>query len=221
MSLTRTEHILAAVHEDGINNFLRAVFQARPHYLHYGTPSFVAVTTVSATAISAIPFPGVPGGIQYRIDFAIPRIDLFPDSTGGASPLPLAHGQFSLHTAVQVTVGCAEWDTTPGHGDRDQRQPKVTPITTKLDVWAYGGLDVRVFGPGVGDIGFVIDAVDIVDITPDSLESVLNCLIRMMLLGALTNVRLPFHALSAGAFRLVLTAGPIIEDDQVKVFGTV
>jgi hypothetical protein len=43
----------------------------------------------------------------------------------------------------------------------------------------------------------------------------------MVLQAVLLNVKLPFHALTAGAFALALLRGPEVEDDQVKIYGTV
>jgi hypothetical protein len=75
------------------------------------------------------------------------------------------------------------------------------------------------FSPGVGEIRFQVDQVEIVDIKPDSLEEVLECLLRMVLQAVLQNVRLPFQVLTAGAFSLALLRGPEVEDDQVKLYG--
>jgi hypothetical protein len=80
---------------------------------------------------------------------------------------------------------------------------------------------VSVFGPGTGEVRFHLDRLEIVDIKPDSLESVLECLLLMMLRAALSNFRLPFSAMSIGFVTLILKNGPLIEQDQIKVFGDV
>jgi hypothetical protein len=64
-----------------------------------------------------------------------------------------------------------------------------------------------------------VDQVELVDITPDSLESLLECLLRMILDAALAQVVLPLQALRAGAFKLVVVNGPLIDDDRIQVFG--
>ena len=222
MSLTQAEHVFAGAHEAGINDLLRAFFTARGHYLNYGTSSFVPTTNASRTNISPIPFPGVPGGIEYAISFSIPKLDCFPDSSGGASPLPIVRGQFTLHTRARLTVGCAQWSVDDRDHNQD-RKPRVvlTPISTALDVWARCQPTVTYYGPGIGEIGIQVDAVEIVDITPDTLESVLECVIRMMLQGALSGVKLPFKPLTMGAFSLILLRGPVVEDDQIKLYGDV
>jgi hypothetical protein len=89
MSFTQAVHVFAGVSENGINTFLKAFFTTRPHYLNYGSPSFVATSTVNATSMSAISFPGVPSGIQYAVSFSIPTLDLFPPEAGSVARLTL------------------------------------------------------------------------------------------------------------------------------------
>jgi len=216
VSLTQINHVFVGVQEKCINTFLRALFTARPHYLRYGSSIFVPVSTAAATSMPPIPFPGVPGGIQYAIGFDIPLVDLFPPDPA-PSLLPPGPGQFNMRTKVTLTVGCFTWQNDPngsrgGHG---------MPIKTTLEVTARGQLVARYFGPGTGDISLVVDDVRIPEIRPGTLEEVLDCLIRMMLDAALQNVHMPFHALSGGAFQLILQRGPEISDDQVKAGGDV
>lgn len=227
MSLTGADHLFAGLHENGANDLLRAFFTARPHYLHYGSQPFVTATTVNETLMAPIPFPGT-GGIGWLVQFSIPVVDFHPDSSGGALPpqLTLGPGQLSVRTTVKLCVQCS----TRVKGDREpvgtgKDPPSNTgssskPVCTKLTVWAIGEPIVRYFSPGVGDIAFHVDAVELVDVKPDSLESVLECLIRMMLQAALAQVRLPFQAITAGAFSIALTNGPEISDDTLKIWGT-
>src|ERR1022692_660658 len=95
MSLTQNFHVFAGVAESGINTFLKDLFTTRPHYLNYGSPAFVPTSTVNATSVSAIAFPGVPTGIQFAVSFGIPTIDLYPPDAGSPSPLLPAQNQFS------------------------------------------------------------------------------------------------------------------------------
>ena len=73
---------------------------------------------------------------------------------------------------------------------------------------------------GEDAIAFAVDQVEIVDIKPTDLESFLECLLFMILQAVLAEIRLPLRALRAGAFQLVPTVGPLIEDDQIKMRGT-
>lgn len=224
MSLTETEQVFAGVSEDAVNDLLTAIFTARPRYLNYGSPLFVPATTANVTQIPPIQFPGVPGGVQYAITFSIPRIDFHPDDSGGTSPLPPGFNQFTIRTTVRLFIGCTRF-----RGRDDQTgatthvpPPSVTPIGTSLQVFARGRPLVTYFGaPGSGEVGLLIEDVELVDIAPDSLESVIECLIRMLLQAALANVKLPFKALSMGAFQLILVRGPEVEQDQVQLYGNV
>ncbi len=216
MSLTEAEHVFAGVHEDGINDFLQAFFTARPRHLNYGTFFFVPATTAAATNVPSVSFPGIPAGIHYAVSFAVPVVDLNPDTLGG--PLPPGPGQFSLTARVTLTVGCWRFRREGPQDDPSM----ITPLTTELTLWARGHPTVTFFGPpGSGQIGLRVDEVEIEDIHPDSLESIVECIIRMMLEAALANLRLPFNALSAGAVKLILLRGPEIEDDQLKLYGDI
>jgi hypothetical protein len=217
MSLTQTHHVFAGVAESGINTFLKAMFTARPHYLRYGSPSFVPVSTVSATSMPPIQFPGVPGGIQYAVSFSIPTVDLYPPDAGSTSPIPPGKNQFGLHTTVELVLGCMTWTSQPGN----DRGGKMMPIKTALDVWALGELVSHYYGPGTGYVSLQVDDVRIPAIQPKGFQAVIDCLIRMMLNGALAGVQLPFHALSAGAFKLILEQGPVIDNDMVEVWGSI
>jgi len=217
MSLTQTHHVFAGVAQSGINTFLKALFTTRPHYLNYGSPSFVPANTVDATTMPAIPFPGVPGGIQYAVSFSIPVVDLFPPDAGTLSPIPPGNNQFGLHTTVTLVLGCMTWTGQPGN----EKGGRMQPIICRLDVWALGEVVPHYFGPGTGFITLQVDDVRIPAIQPECLQNIVDCLIRMMLNGALANVQLPFHALSAGAFQLILEQGPQIDNDMVEVWGSI
>jgi hypothetical protein len=214
MSLTEAETVFAGVHEAGVNDLFKAFFTARPRFLTYATPGLVP-PAAPFTSVPAIAFPGIPGGIEYRIKFEIPTVDFAPDSSSGTSPLQVGSGQLNIRTKVTITVGCYRYFDDTGK----DRQGTVVPISTSLEVWARGKPTVTYFSPGNGEVGFSLDEVEIVDITPDSLESVVECILRMILLAVIRNIRLPFNTLTAGAFSLALLRGPEIEDDQVKIYG--
>ncbi|HYA00398.1 MAG TPA: hypothetical protein VEK76_08620 [Candidatus Binatia bacterium] len=215
MSFTQTHHAFVAVDEDGVNDFVTAFFTARPRYLHYGSPPFVAATGITQTEMGAIPFPFIPGGIAWRVDFGLPQIDLYPPNGPLPAPLTMAVGQFSVHAQVRLTVGCGTLDQTGDKGGT------ITPISTTLDVWAVGGLLVDNFGGGNGNLRFQLDELEVLGVEPESLRNVLDCVLRMMLQAALSTFTLPFHALSAGFLTLTIEAGPEIDNDQIEVWGTV
>ena len=222
MSLTEANHVFAGVHEHGINEFLKAFLTARPHHINYGTSAFVPVTTALATNVATIAFPGIPGGIQYLVQFSIPVVDLFPPDGGG--PLPPGPGEFSIHVGARITVSCMKWTTSQ---NRDGK-PNVsfTPLSTAIEIWAKGKPDVRYFGPGTGDIGFIVEEIKIPALAcvggkPDTFEAIVECVIRMVLQALLDGIRLPFSAMTIGFFTLILQRGPEISTDQVKVWGDI
>jgi hypothetical protein len=139
MSLTLVDTAMAAVHENGVNDFLAAFFNARRRHLVYGTGMFVSVTTAAATSISAMTFPGIPGGIDILVEFAVPTVDLDPDSSGGTSPLPPKPGQLAVRTTVRLTVACKR--------AREPNETNFLPLSTSLELFAIGMPVVSIFSP--------------------------------------------------------------------------
>ena len=222
MSLTQVNHVFAGVHEHAINTFLKAFLTARPHFINYGTVAFVPATTAAATNVATINFPGIPGGIQYMVQFSIPVVDLFPPD--GASPLPPGPGQLNLKVDAKITVSCMKWDSqgsVTGQGNVSS-----TPLSTSLTVWAAGHPDARYFAPGIGDVGFQLDDVKIPALAcvggkPDTFEAIVECILRMVLQAFLDQLRLPFQALTIAFFNLILQRGPSIENDQLELWGDI
>lgn len=239
MSLTQAEAVFASVHETALNDLLTAFFTDRPRYLVYGSPSFVPSTTVAETTMAAIAFPGVPGGIQWRVTLGIPRVDLFKKTMPLPPELSLNPGQFSASLDFELCLDCRRLkiDPRPPRGKqddrkddkrprddrppKDERHPLAEVTCCRLKVFAVGHLEHVVAVTGEDAIALAVDVVEIVDIKPDELESVLECLLFMILQAVLAEVRLPLTALRAGAFQLIPVVGPLIEDDQIKMRGNV
>jgi hypothetical protein len=235
MSLTQAQAVFASVHENAINDALTAFCTARPRYLAYGSPAFTPVTTAAETRMDAIAFPGVPGGIQWRLRLSIPRVDLFKQTRSLPPELSLGPGQFSLSLDAELCIECRKIRIDPkpprpnkGRGQdkpneppRDDRHPLSELTCFKLRVFAVGHIEHVMTSTGEDGIAFAIDAVEIVDIKPDELESFLECLLFLILQAVLAGIRLPLRALRAGAFQLAPVVGPLIEDDQIKARGTV
>ncbi len=234
MSLTEAEDVFASAHEDALNDLLLAFASDRPRLLSYGSPAFVPVTTIAETQMAAIDFPGT-GGIEWRLRFGVPRIDLFRESHPLPPELTLGPGAFSVRLGVELCLDCRKLriDPEPPKPPRDRDEPPkddheeppkdghpLREMTCcKLEVVAIGHLERVATTSGEDAISFAVDAVEIVDIAPDDVESVLECLLFMILQAVLATVRIPLRALRAGAFQLSVTQGPLIEDDQVKARG--
>jgi hypothetical protein len=216
MSLTQGAAVFGSIHEDALNDLLRAFFNARPRYRNFGSPSFAPSTTAAVTQMSAIAFPGVPGGgIQWSVSFDIPTVDLFQQTAPLPPEIVIGPGQFALSTKVHLCVLCSH------HRGNDNPDGPTggKPTCADIGVSALGHLESRVDGSGNGEVRLRLDQVELVDIRPDDVESLLECLIRMILDAALDAVALPLQALRAGAFNVAVTSGPQIDDDQIKVFG--
>jgi hypothetical protein len=211
VSLTQTNHVFASVTEQGLNTLLHATFTARPRYLNYGSSLFVKTTSVLATNMQPIPFPGVPGGIQWAVRFTIPTIDLFPPDAK-SSTLPPGANQFTIKTSVTLTLGCMTFSAAP---DNPTVQVSVNPIAFSLDVWARGELATT------NAVVLQIDQVRMPQVLPGGLEQVLDCLIRMILQAAVSDAALPLTAISVGAFQLILQRGPLIDADQAEAWGDI
>jgi hypothetical protein len=234
MSLTETAEVFLSVNEDALNDLITAVATDRPRLLVYGSPAFAPATTVSETRMDAIPFPGISGGIEWRVRFETPHIDLFDRDDPLPPELTLNPGQFSVRLGLELCLDCRRIkintkpprrDDKPDHQRRDEQQtdkdqhPLREVTCCKLQVFAVGNLLRVSTVSGEDAISFEVVAVEIVDITPDALESVVECLIFMILQAVLATFRIPLRALRVGAFNLSVTEGPLIEDDQIKARG--
>ncbi len=215
MSLTEADQVFAGVHERALNDLLTAVCRSRPRYLKYGSPAFVPATSVDATAMPAIDFPGLPGGIQWLVRLTIPRVDCYEQSSPLPTELQLAPGQFSIKLGVELCVDCGQKAQPITHVD-----PAV-PTCCALEVAGVGHPVATTTSDGQAAVALAVDAIEIADIAPDALETVLECIILRVVQAAVAQMRLPVRALRAGAFQLALTYGPVIEDNQIKVRGNI
>lgn len=224
MGLTEAEHLFGGIHEDGLNDLLGAFFSARPRHLNYGSPGYVPATTVAATQMPAIPFPGVPGGIDWMVQLQRPEVDLHPETAALPPELSMGLGQVSIRTKVRICIACETFRENHEEKPRDeQKEPgrgKAKGPCFDVEVFALGHVE-RTFGPDGESVVVVVDAIELVDIRPNEFESVIECLLLQVLRAVLADVRLPLTALRAGAFTLTLTRGPEVEEDQIKVYGNV
>ncbi|MEF3366551.1 hypothetical protein V3H18_08405 [Methylocystis sp. 9N] len=231
MSLTQAETVFASVHENGLNDFLTAFFTDRPRHLVYGSPAFVPTTTVAETNMAAIPFPGVPGGIEWRVALSIPRVDLYKQTSPLPPELSLQPGQFGAAITAELCLDCRRLKIDPrpprggttgqpeGKPDDKPTHPLREATCCKLEVFAVGHLEHVLAQNGEDAIALAVDGVEIVDIAPPEVEAILECLLFMILQAVLADVRLPLRSLRVGAFNLSMTVGPLIEDDQIKARG--
>src|SRR5450759_3964730 len=144
VSLTEAENVFAGLHETGLNDLLTAFFSARPRLLNYRTSSAVVNAPPSPTSWTTVPviaFPGVGGGIEYAVQFSIPRVDIHPESAALPPPLILGGGQIALATTVELVLLCRRV-----RGGGDDQKPVATPISVRLEVVAIGRAVVHTLG---------------------------------------------------------------------------
>jgi hypothetical protein len=247
MSLTDAQHVFVSAHETALNDLINAICSERPRLLVYGSPAFTPVTTVTETRMDPIPFPGIGGGIEWRISFGTPRIDLFKQTDPLPPELVLPFGGLSLRTTVELCLDCrrVKIDREPdrrddrgrheddrvqidreqdrlddsGRHEDDRRHPLREVTCCRLDVFVIGHVQSVVTPAGERAIAFGVDAVEVVDVAPPEVEAILECLLYMILQAVLADIQIPLRALRVGAFELSITVGPLIEDDQVKARG--
>jgi hypothetical protein len=227
MSLTETSGVFASAHESALNDVVVAITSARPHLLSYGSPAFTPASTVNDTQMPAIGFPGT-GGIEWHVRFSPPEVDLYDQDTPLPPQLTLPKGALSVHTKVELCVDCTRGGATdtgkPDPANRDDRRWQegkgrtVHPLCCVLEIFAVGHL-VGTTADGQPAVALALDAVEIVDIAPDDLESVLECLLGTILRAVLATIRLPLAALRAGMFTLTPTQLPAIDADTVSIRG--
>ena len=169
MSLTQAERVFGSIHETALNDLVVAFFTARPRYLSYSSAPGLLPPGTPFVSMPPIAFPGLPGGIHFAVRFETPSLDITPDSSGGGSPLPPGPSQITIKTRVTLIVSCSRQN---GPFGRSGHPVLTTPLAADLEVFALGRLVVTGIGSGAGTIGFEVQEVELVDITPDPLESV-------------------------------------------------
>lgn len=212
MALTAGHAAYAALHEDGINKFIRNVYLVRPHYFHYATSVFGGGST-NISLLNPLEVPGLGNVIQYSIDISRPTIDFVPQDAGSTLPAPLTLGsnQFSLTAEIRICIAC---------GLRDQRE-KWAPerICAYLNVWAVGHPTVQPLSPTDKLVGLQIDQIVVKNV--GDLEAIVECMAKDMVNALLERLQQKVSELVLGAFGLILGAGPEISDDQLKVWGDI
>lgn len=231
MALTAGHDVFAALHEDGINKFIRNVYLCRPYYFHYATP-LLGGGTPGISPLSPLQVPGAGFGLEYSVEISQPVIDFFPQDA--VLPLPsgltLGPDQFSLTVEVRVCVACGlrrptgdnpnnpAGKPTPGRGRGDQGwKPQL--VCSKLRIWAVGHPTVEPMGMFDKRIGLMIDEIIVKEVC--DLEQLVECIATEMVNALLEKVKYTVSKMVLGAFGLVLAAGPNIRDDQLKVWGDI
>ena len=217
MSLTGVHHAFASLHEEGLRVAIEAFRAARPWYFSYATSMLGGgPPPATATLMDPIAIPGSAVSFHYRIDVLNIVVDCFPANAGSGLPVelaPLVADEFSLRADLQMTVLCPR---------RIIRRQVVAwePISARLSLWLVGSPTATPAVGGAWRLGISSRGVEIVDITPKELESILGCFLQTVLTQALLP-RLTFllDKITTDFFTLTLADGPHVNDDRIFVLG--
>jgi hypothetical protein len=261
VALTDNCSLFGSLHEDGLNLVARHVMRQRPSLFNYGTPQVAANQKLWCrrvmvapdvrkfndpimTVVPLLPLADTGYGVNYSFQITRVEIDFHPGNVVALPPQlgpPLANQHFAGHAEVCGGIGCPPKEIvdqlppsrpkTKRGSDRPPQGP-VTPLSTRkldcfcLDVYVVGHVEVE-----GDDLAAKLDGLEIVDITPNGLESSLECylalLIRLAILPQLRVAlsKLVFDLLDLATITLAPTpvspavpANPAIEDDQLKAF---
>ncbi len=259
MALTDDCDLFGSIHEDGVNLVARHVMRQRPSLFNYGTaqiaankqlwcrqvevvPDVLNFNDPIMTVVPPLPLADTGYGVNYSFQITKAEIDFHPGNVvtlpSQLSP-PLNAQHFAAHAEVCGGIGCPPKEIVdrlpparPRPGNHDRPQEPVTPLPTRkldcfcLEVFIVGHVEVE------GDeLAAKLDGLEIVDITPDGLESSLECYLELLLkLAILPQLRvalskLVFDLLGLGTVTLAPTVtsaavpnNPAIENDELKVF---
>lgn len=210
MSLTGTHHIFGGISETGIDHFLDVFFTARPHLLAYGTPHF-ANNPNQITLIDTSSLPSYLQGLQVRISFTIPTVDITPPNSA-AELLPPGADQFTVFTTAQIDFLCG----TRRDGDKGGHETEL-----KLDIAILCQPRIVNATPGTGSIGLTLVQLKIAGIGSPPIEEILECILTAIMTWALSQLIIPFNVFTIDGISLTLQQGPVSADNEIEVFGDI
>jgi hypothetical protein len=234
MALTLGHHVFGGLHEDAVNKLLKAYRAARPKYFFYACPPLGAGTpSVDFWILPPLPVPGTNSGIPFSVRILEARVDFTPADAGIVLPAPLTLGanQFAVLLTIEICFLCGFLIEirVPRETDRDKegRQParpqedrRPHIACAKLSIWAVGHPISIPNSHGGRDIGLHVDQIIVKDV--GALEPLFECYFETMLNSLLDAMRFPVERFALGAFgSLGLVNGPLIADDQLKVWADI
>lgn len=212
---------------------------------YYGNPIF--------TILPYLPVIGAdspPVGLGFCVQVVRAQVDFHPSNIIKLPPelgKELKKQRFALEMKICGGLRCPDRDvldripvTPKGHvaGTHEQQPPPPVHVPGKmlcfcLDVFVVGHVE-REFMNGEEKLVGKVDGIEIVDVTPDGLESNMECYIRtavslflrQKLAIAWKTFFVDFPLFGLGTISLAPTANPpvpnnpAVEDDQLKAFVT-
>jgi hypothetical protein len=230
MGLTNGHDAYAALNETGVNKFIHNLALARPHYFTFASAG-LGGGSPSVGLLPPLTIPGANYGLNYGIRIFVPQIDFFPQDLALPPPLVLKPNQFSVTTGAHICIDCiAErlkelQGDQDGKGDRDGTQPTAPSrggknlLCADLKVWGVGHPTVDPVSATDSYVGLAVDAIVVKDI--GDLEKIAECVALDVLNALLEKARYLVKRQVFGAFAFFLADGPKIQDNQLKVWGTI
>jgi len=227
MPLTNGHDVYASLNETGVNKFIQNLALARPHYFTFAT-SGLGGGTSSVGLLPPLTIPGAGYGLNYGIRIHIPRVDFFKQDLALPPPLVLKPNQFSVTTGARICIDCIAERVKDFKGDQrgEGDNPRPPPgrggknlLCADLRVWGVGHPTVDPVSATDSYVGLAVDAIVVKDI--GDLEQIAECVALDVLNALLAKARYLVKRQVFGAFAFFLAAGPKIEDDQFKVWGTI
>lgn len=263
MAFTDNCDLFASVNEDGVNRVISHIRQQRPSWFNYATADIagnrelwcapIEVTSDVVkyknsffTIMPPLPIIGAdspPIGIGFIAQLTKALIDFHPGNQFSLPPQlnPLQPQHFALDFRVCGGLGCAsesELERIPigGVSPNDTRGGGGTEVVLRTVPICFC-LEVFVTGHFTLQDGFLlghVDGIEIVDITPDGLESNLECYLKMCVNAVLREklaIQMEKLTLSFPLFNIAtvtlsptpnppLPHNPAVEQDQLKIFIT-
>ncbi|MDX1692907.1 MAG: hypothetical protein R3208_04030 [Ketobacteraceae bacterium] len=203
MSLTNNNNLLAALHENGVNTLISAVRQENPWLFNYATqPLGGNVPPGAAIRLPAISIPETDWTLPLSFDYAVivQRVLLdFPDLNIERANLPpeisfLENGEILINVDALLILRC---------------EPRNMP-RTQLSIWLIPQIISQQLNSSSWDLGLGLRLMELVDITPDGLESSIECIGTRILRDSLfPNLRFRFDPMlvELGPLRFILSLG--------------
>ena len=234
MALTNGHDVFASLNETGVNKFIQNFALARRHDFVFATAP-LGGGTPSIGLLPPLTLPGAGYGLNYAIRIQVPIIDFYPQNVSLPSPLVLKPNQFSITTGAHICVDCmgerikqigGEGNDRPPDKGRDRPQPDKGRNDLPKDLLC---VDLRVWGVGHPTVDSVTATDKLVGLAVDDivvkeigdLEAIAECVAVDVLNALLRKARYLVKRQVFGAFALFLADGPKIEDNQLKVWGTI
>jgi hypothetical protein len=230
MALTNGHDVFASLNETGVNKFIQNFALARPHDFRFAT----AALGGGSPAVGLLPPLTVPGagyGLNYAIRIEVPVIDFFPQTVSLPPSLVLKPNQFSITTGAHVCIDCLadrvkqlrgdgkDRPDDKGHGDPPPKGGGKGLLCADLRVWGVGHPTVDPVSATDKYIGLAVDDIVVKEI--GDFEEIAECIAMDVLNALLLNARYLVKRQVFGAFAFFLADGPKIEEDQLKVWGTI